>query len=232
VVSCLYDPDGYFAGNLQAAGVRTLVSCPYRPDETPPHVSAAAQFARPLESLGLFLADPALALDYGSARCGDGGGRDRFLVAIHPGSGSPEKNWSFESWAEVLAELHEREDATEFLVTSGEAEKAIIGDFLAMLDSAGLPYRHLHGPGLVELAAAYAEADCFLGHDSGISHLAASVGVPGLLLYGPTNPGVWAPSSPRMKTLSSPDGSMSGIRVADVLEAIGREGYSRRSRRV
>jgi ADP-heptose:LPS heptosyltransferase len=33
----------------------------------------------------------------------------------------------------------------------------------------------------------------FLGHDSGVSHLAAAVGTPCVLLFGPTDPAMWAP---------------------------------------
>jgi len=35
--------------------------------------------------------------------------------------------------------------------------------------------------------------DLYLGHDSGISHLAAWAGIPCGLLFGPTDPKIWAP---------------------------------------
>lgn len=217
VVSCLYDPDGYFAGNLRVAGVKTLITCPYRPDETPPHVPAAVQFAKPLESLGLYLEDASLDLDYGPAPVVTTT-MDGPLVALHPGSGSPKKNWSFEAWALVLAALHREGRVARFLITSGEAEGEVIGAFLGQLDAAGVPHDHLVGRPLAELGAIYRRIEGFLGHDSGLSHLAASAGAKGLLLFGPTEPGIWAPVSPRVRAVQSPDRSLAGLDEGLVLE--------------
>ncbi len=215
VVSCLYDPDGHFAGNLRAAGVGTLVACPYRPDERPPHVPAAVQFAKPLESLGLFLEDASLAIPYpGTAEA-----EPWPTIALHPGSGSPKKNWGHEHWVEVLAALHRERPERRFLITSGEAETETIPAFLDLMEAARLPYRHLAAPSLPELGALYRRIDGFLGHDSGLSHLAASAGARGLLLFGPTEPGIWAPVSPRTKVLRSPDGSLGSLSPAVVIEA-------------
>lgn len=217
VVSCLYDPDGYFAGNLRVAGVKSLIACPYRPDETPPHVPAAVQFAKPLESLGLYLEDASLDLDYGPSPA-LGATKDGPLVALHPGSGSPKKNWSFEAWVRVLATLHREGRVARFLITSGEAEGEVIGAFLTQLDAAGVPHDHLVGRPLAELGALYRRIEGFLGHDSGLSHLAASAGAKGLLLFGPTEPGIWAPVSPRVRVVQSPDRSLGGLDEGLVLE--------------
>ena len=43
--------------------------------------------------------------------------------------------------------------------------------------------------------AALLEHSIFVGHDSGISHLAAAVGANCILLFGPTNPDIWAPKN-------------------------------------
>lgn len=223
VVSCLYDPDGYFAGNLRVAGVKTLVACPYRPDETPPHVPAAAQFAKPLESLGLFLDDASLPLSYTppSQELDDliPGSADAPVIALHPGSGSARKNWSHEAWVAVLASLHRDRPERRFLVTSGEAEAATIGPFLDLLDEAGVPHRHLANHPLDELAGIYGHVEGFLGHDSGLSHLAASAGARCLLLFGPTEPGIWAPVSSRVRVLRSSGKSLASLSVEDVLAA-------------
>jgi len=228
VVSYLYDPDGYFAGNLKVAGVGTLIECPFRPVEEEPFVPAAVQFAKPLEQLALFLDDATLALDYPAPHdlppLSDGGTGP--LIALHPGSGSPKKNWSFESWIKVLAGLHARDQETRFLITSGEAEETVIAQFCALLDETRLPYTHLSGRRLVDLGAIYRQVDYFLGHDSGISHLAASAGAAGLLLFGPTNPEIWAPVSFRIKVLRSATASPAGISVSEVLERIEPESYS------
>jgi heptosyltransferase-2 len=223
VVSCLYDPDGYFAGNLRVAGVKTLVPCPYRPDETPPHQPAAVQFAKPLESLGLYLDRAELSLSYAPPP----GGiealvpvvRETPVIALHPGSGSPRKNWSHEAWITVLSALHRQRPDRRFLVTSGEAENETIVSFLSRLEEAGLPHDHLANQPLAHLGALYAHVEGFLGHDSGLSHLAASAGAKGLLLFGPTEPGIWAPVSSRIRVLQSPDRSLASLTTEVVGDA-------------
>ncbi|MEX2579145.1 MAG: glycosyltransferase family 9 protein [Verrucomicrobiales bacterium] len=230
VVSYLYDPDGFFEENLKVAGVRTLLSGPFRPDESPPFVPAAAQLARPLEEIALFLDDPALELDYPD-ESGLSTATDGPLVALHPGSGSPGKNWSFESWVKVLDRLRERFPDAEFLVTGGEAESEIIDQFAELLDAAGIPHRLLLDKSLGQLGALYRNVDLYLGHDSGISHLAASAGAEGVLLFGPTNPEIWAPVSSRMKRVVSPTASPGNISVAQVLEAVDAWSYSQPRRR-
>ncbi|MDF1861826.1 MAG: glycosyltransferase family 9 protein [Verrucomicrobiales bacterium] len=233
VLSYLYDPDGFFAGNLERAGVKTLLNCPFRPAETDPPVSAAIQLAKPLERFALFLEEPALALNYAdsvSSPLPPGEGKTR--IAIHPGSGSPSKNWSFESWIEVLSHLHGELESVEFIVTSGEAEYEVIADFLALLDQRNLPYHHLAGKTLPELGVVYSEVDLYLGHDSGISHLAGSAGARGFLLFGPTNPEIWAPPGGALQPILSPDGSLGGIQVDQVMEMIRFESSSHTNRRV
>ena len=217
VVSYLYDPDGFFGDNLERAGAQTLLRGPFRPADGAPFVPAALQLAAPLEALALFLDDPEMTLDYRGSDAIETPSRPR--VAIHPGSGSASKNWSFESWASVLAEIHRKLDI-EFVVTSGEAEHETIGHFLALLDERELPYTHLSGLTLPQLGAVLNDVDFYLGHDSGVSHLAASAGTKGLLLFGPTNPEIWAPVSPDMKRLVSKDKSLGGIQVQEVLKAL------------
>jgi ADP-heptose:LPS heptosyltransferase len=51
----------------------------------------------------------------------------------------------------------------------------------------------LRCPALEELALALAGCRAFVGCDSGITHLAAMVGIPTLALFGPTDPCRWGP---------------------------------------
>jgi len=51
---------------------------------------------------------------------------------------------------------------------------------------------------LWDLAQWLAGARLYIGNDSGITHLAAAVGVPVVALFGPTDPAVWAPRGARV----------------------------------
>ena len=57
------------------------------------------------------------------------------------------------------------------------------------------------GLDVVALAALLARADRYLGNDSGVSHLAGAVGARGAALFGPTDPELWRPLSPRITSL-------------------------------
>jgi len=48
-------------------------------------------------------------------------------------------------------------------------------------------------------------ADAFLGNDSGITHLAAALGVKTLAIFGPTNPDIYRPVGPAVKVVVSSD---------------------------
>ena len=58
---------------------------------------------------------------------------------------------------------------------------------------------------LTQVARLLAGCDFFLGHDSGISHIAAAVGLPGLLLWGVTKAQTWGPKRVEMRVLHARD---------------------------
>ncbi len=59
---------------------------------------------------------------------------------------------------------------------------------------------------LPKLAAVLERSALFIGHDSGISHIAAAVGTRCLLLFGPSDPAVWAPANAGVHVLRAPAG--------------------------
>jgi heptosyltransferase III len=69
--------------------------------------------------------------------------------------------------------------------------------------------------------AALLEQSTFIGHDSGISHLAAAAGARCLILFGPTDPKVWAPQNKDVRVLLAPNGDLTQFDVATVFKAIG-----------
>ncbi len=217
VVSYLYDPDGFFEANLRRAGVRNLICGTPRPGLG---LHAARQLAQPLEALALYLeagaeharlhpseADRAAAAAFLR-------GESRPLVALHPGAGGAAKVWPTDRWRSVLQALRAGPDAPALLLVGGEADEAALAALAPLADhvAANLP--------LPELAALLARCTLFLGHDSGISHLAAAVGTPCQLLFGPTDPAVWAPAGPHVRILPAPGGHLGALSVEAVLAKI------------
>jgi heptosyltransferase-2 len=216
VISYLFDPDGFFEGNLRRCGVKNLISGNSRISDGE---HAARQLARPMESLALFLDDEAARIfpseeDQLAAQDVLRGLNAPF-VTLHPGSGSEKKNWPLPAW-KALIEALGRSDAT-LLVVSGESDSCRAEELkrefpgrLIFLES--LP--------LSTLGAVLARCAFFIGHDSGISHLAAAAGAECLLLFGPTDPSVWAPRNPRVNVLRSPAGFMQNLPVGAVLDRL------------
>ncbi len=117
-----------------------------------------------------------------------GGGEE---VMIHPGSGSSQKNWPFDSYCQLAAFL--KRDGRRVVWLGGPAELRWpfpVGE-ASILEA-----------DLIELAQRLSAASLYIGNDSGVTHLAAAMGCPTLALFGPTDPYVWAPRGPRVRIIS------------------------------
>jgi heptosyltransferase-3 len=64
------------------------------------------------------------------------------------------------------------------------------------------------------------QARAYVGNDSGISHLAARL-APSLVLFGPSDPVVWGPLGPRVKTVRAPAAAMDRLSPRRVKDALG-----------
>ncbi len=118
------------------------------------------------------------------------------IAAIHPGAGSRAKCWPADRFAALAANLCTRHGVQPIIV-EGPAEIGL-GAELQTKNSA---YPVMASLPLTELAAVLVHCDIFIGNDSGISHLAAGLGLPSVLLFGPTDPDVWAPMGKNVKVL-------------------------------
>jgi heptosyltransferase-2 len=212
IISYLYDPDGFFQANVARCSKAQFIAGPHRPDDVA-GVHATEVFLKPLERLAIFDAEPRPLLSLDSSRNTEHASRPQ--LALHPGSGSERKNWPEARWAELLEHLVCASD-TKLILVGGEAE----GDRLDRLARRLPPERVevARNLPLVELAARLADCNAFVGHDSGITHLAAALGLGGLVLWGETSQAVWRPRTERMKILSAPGGL-----PALSLEAVVRE---------
>lgn len=212
VISYLFDPDGFFQGNLKRCGVKNLLCGDPRISDSLP---AARQLAKPLESLALYLEDSSAEIFPSEADITEAerllAGYRNPLVAVHPGSGSPKKNWPLEAWRQLITDL-ESEGVT-VVVVSGESDNENIAGLKAVFGTRLLFLNHLP---LHVLGAVLQRCDFFIGHDSGISHLAAAAGTECLLLFGPTDPAVWAPTNPDVKVLRAPAGDLHTLAVDTV----------------
>jgi heptosyltransferase-2 len=200
-------------------GVQNLICGPAKIVENGGH--AAQQLARPIQELGIKVVDFAERIfpsidDQEFAR--------EFLasvpqpiIAIHPGSGSHEKNWSLENWIGLFSPDSRFADLERLLVISGEADKAQTDELEREWKNRDVRFaRNLPLPRL----AAVLEGSIFIGHDSGISHLAAAVGANCVLLFGPTDPDVWAPKNENVRVLRAPSAKLGDLQIETVDAAL------------
>lgn len=210
IVSYLYDPDEIFRRNVGRCTGAPFIAGPHRPDERA-KLPAAKVYLQPLERLAIFDADPVpqLTLEHQPATLNH--------LALMPGSGSPRKNWPELNWADLLQHLV---NATSFdlLLVGGEAETERLQRLAAALPPAR--FRVAQSLPLAELGSRLQSCAGFIGPDSGISHLAAALGLPGIVLWGDTVQEVWRPPSAKVVVLRHPAG-LSNLPVADVLARLG-----------
>ena len=235
IISYLYDPERVFEKNLRNCGVKNLIRGPAKILENAGH--AARQLARPIEELGIAvldlserilpsIGDRAFARDFI-------GTLPQPIVAIHPGSGSDQKNWPLENWISLFSAGSHFADLERVLVISGEADKAQTDQLEREWKNRNVRFaKNLPLPKL----GAVVERSIFIGHDSGISHLAAAAGANCILLFGPTNPDVWAPKNNNVQVLQAPNGSISDLKIEQVEAALAKlstaTGQNRPTRRL
>jgi heptosyltransferase-2 len=223
VISYLYDPDEIFKTNVGRCLVKQFIVGPHRPDERE-RLHATQVYLKPLERLAIFDADnvPRLVLNDRNSS-----GRADLPVSLdaqqrvptitfHPGSGSEKKNWPETKWAGLIQQIIAT-TRWNLLLVGGEAEGERLRRLAAVLPPArcsiaqGLP--------LAELARRIQSGAAFVGHDSGITHLAAAVGLPCVILWADTLEEVWRPQGERLVVLKEITG-VQAISVEKVMNEL------------
>jgi len=126
----------------------------------------------------------------------------RAPLVVHPGSGGVWKQWPAERFADVIRAVTAHR-ALPVIIHQGPADAAAADALAARLDPVG---ERLVEPELPAVAATLASARAYLGGDSGVSHLAAAMGAPSVILFPPATRQRWAPWSPTAVPLTMTGG--------------------------
>ncbi len=214
IVSYLPDRNGILARNLRHAGVQNYIAAPHRPAAGE---HAADAWSRPLQAPEDQAAGPAIPrLNLPEKFLRSGGEllhracAGRPAAVIHPGSGSPAKNWPLENFIALAGRLREKH-VLQPVFLLGEAESNWPME-------AATPWPTVKQPGLELAAGMLSAARLYIGNDSGITHLAASLDTPVMALFGPTDPAAWGPRGTRVRVIRAPGPGhdMSSLSVAEV----------------
>lgn len=203
VISLLNDPDGIVRDNLVRAGARRVIYG--SPLVGSGH--AADWLMRPLAEIAIPITFPALPrlrlpedhVARGRRRLlaltGDTG---RKVLVIHPGSGSPKKNWPADRFATLARRLRDECSYVPVFVL-GEADSIVMAELAGVAPEIAV----LTGCDLLEVASMLVACQGYVGNDSGITHLAASLGIPTVALFGPSDPAIWGPRGENVRVIRS-----------------------------
>jgi ADP-heptose:LPS heptosyltransferase len=141
--------------------------------------------------------------------------RDERLVVIHAGAGTAEKQWPWERFGEVARTLSA--EGHVIALTGDDRDRSRVESIRAAAD---LPIGSALA-GLTDIDAlmsVVARATLLISGDTGVGHLATALGTPSVLLFGPTDSGVWGPRSGPHTVVQRR--AMRDISVPSVLDAI------------
>jgi ADP-heptose:LPS heptosyltransferase len=216
VISYLHDPSKVFETNVRGCGLKHFY---VGPSKIAGATHAAEQLAEPLRVVHVPITDfaPRLNISQESRREAQRKLGTPAAIVVHPGSGSRRKNWPIVKWVHLISDLLSR--GIRIVVVGGEADHdqiAHLGNQFGtdLSFAVDWPVRNL---------AALLANRVFIGHDSGISHLAAATGAPSIILFGPTDPKIWAPRNVNARILVAPQADLDQLSVAAARDSLYQE---------
>jgi heptosyltransferase III len=129
-------------------------------------------------------------------------------AVLHPFASTPEKTWPAKSFLELARWLGESRGLSAVFLGGAE-------DDLQPFRK----YRTLAGAPLAEVKSWLAGAALFVGNDSGPAHMAAAFGLPVVVIFGNSDPAIWAPWKTPSQVIRA-QGSIDRIPVAEITTAV------------
>jgi ADP-heptose:LPS heptosyltransferase len=131
-------------------------------------------------------------------------------AVLHPFAAAPSKQWPAERFVRLARHLRGGHGLDIVVLGAGGDDFSPFGEFETLR---GAPLRQVKGW--------IAGASLFAGNDSGPAHMAAALGVPALVLFGPSDPRIWGPWRAEAEVLHAPQG-LASLSVESAIEAVDR----------
>jgi len=120
-------------------------------------------------------------------------------LIFHPGSGSNKKNLPADFWLNLIKAVRHDSGQPEAILLLGPAEETLLPYFRETQKEHGA--KIVINPGKQALIRVLKTAALYIGHDSGITHLAALLGRPSIALFKNSSVTQWHPLGPRVKVI-------------------------------
>ena len=127
------------------------------------------------------------------------------VVAIAPGGGESAKRtmltrrWSVQSYIELIQRL-QRERSSRVILVGGPGDREVTNHIIQIspdcLDATDLSFG--------DMASVLRRCNLFVGNDSAPLHIASSMGMPCVGIFGPTGPHQWAPHDQNSRVIIKP----------------------------
>lgn len=141
------------------------------------------------------------------------GGSKRGPIIVHPGSGGREKRFSLDTYLELSEGIRER-TGREIVFMLGPAESEVSTQ--DGIKAGGFTVRVFDD--LRESVCFMSSSTGFIGNDSGMTHIAAALGIPTVAIFISTDPVVWRPLGGEVLVCDARSGG-SPCRVFDIIYA-------------
>lgn len=124
---------------------------------------------------------------------------DAKTVIIQPGSGGKHKCWHLDNYCKIATDLADNNYQPLFLLGPAEQERFSQPD-KERLCTVGKMIFSLNIKQAMQLLSA---SQGYIGNDSGVTHLAGSMGVKTLAIFGPTSPDIYRPVGPKVTAITA-----------------------------
>lgn len=214
IITYLYDPKGRFERNLIYVANMThpadVITLPLRPPaDYQGHVAAfyiesfnsQIPDESPEISVSPWLQIPFISqLEPDSQRAREIlashlGTDSNNVIILHPGSGGEAKCWPLQNFTELSKRLKNHGFNPILLLGPAEKDRWDTAKIKALESEVPV----IKGLSLEEVLCLLTACTAYAGNDSGITHLAASLGLPGVAVFNPQNSNHWTPLGDRIK---------------------------------
>jgi len=130
-------------------------------------------------------------------------------IVLHPGSGGKKKNHPPSFWLKLIKDMRKRSFNEKFIFLLGPTEEPLHSFYRNNLCNKDIDI--VFSPEKGKLSSLLKKAYLYIGHDSGITHLAAMLGTPTIALFKNSSIHQWRPLGPAVRVIENKEAGPSLI---------------------